>query len=104
MPETPTDDWLRATEDTYITALQALTAAANLILQTTDHCDITAMRALINRYETIGPILEPTAYQRGGGTSLREQATFLEAVDEFVTKLRRLEAVPRGRDANRDVK
>lgn len=93
-----TADQLRVTAETYPSALDALVAASRVVLDMAEQCDITAMRSLIGHYEAVAPIVEPTEYLRGGGQNLADQAAFLAAVDEFVTKLRRLDRTP---DANR---
>lgn len=41
---------------------------------------IDELREMVERAETLGPILEPTAYQRGGGTNLYHQRLILDAV------------------------
>lgn len=64
----------------YHAALNTITAAARLILTT----DIDTCRDVISKSEAIAPILEPTAYMRGGAERLQEQR-----------QLRRSRTIPR---------
>lgn len=60
----------------YKAAMDTLTAAARLMLTV----DVDALRNVVAQSEALGPILEPTAYVRGGGRRLVEQREFLDAV------------------------
>lgn len=79
----------------YVAKLEALTHAARLMLQTADGIGgLAAMRNTLGQMEALAPVLEPTAYVRGGGMNLADQRAFLAAVDEFVTALRKLDRRP----------
>lgn len=76
----------------YMARLEALTHAARLMLQTADGIGgLQGMRDTLGQMEALAPVLEPTAYVRGGGMNLADQAAFLAAIDEFVTALRKLD-------------
>ena len=47
---------------------------------------------MIVRAETLGPILEPTAYMRGGADNLQDQAEILGAVVQLRAVHRRVKA------------
>jgi hypothetical protein len=79
------------TEDTYPAALTALTTLTRAMLQLAENVDIPEMRRIVARFETIAPIIEPTAYQRGGGINLHDQAALLEAFERFITDVRKLD-------------
>jgi hypothetical protein len=53
---------------------------------------IVEMRQLVDEMQTLGPILEPTAYLRGGGDNLRDQAEVLTAVAALLAVVDRVEA------------
>lgn len=61
---------------TYISGMHTLTVAARLILLV----DVDALRKVIAHAQTLAPVIEPTAYARGGGRRLAEQREFLDAV------------------------
>lgn len=79
------------TPELYPTALDALTSIGRMALQIADQVNVTEMRSICEQHQTLAPLLDPTAYQRGGDLNLRDQAAFLRAFDEFVTALRRLD-------------
>ncbi len=79
------------TEETYPIILGGLTTLTRLFLQSTATIDLAAMRSICERFQALGPVVEPTAYQRGGGINLRDQAAFLAALDRFVTDVRKLD-------------
>ncbi len=87
----PGPDGPAITDEQYIYELQGLLLATRAILELAEATDISALRTICSRFEALGPILEPAAYQRGGMRRLRDQATFLAALDEFVTKVRSLD-------------
>jgi hypothetical protein len=60
----------------YQAAMDTLAAAVRLMLTV----DVDELRAVVAQSETLGPILEPTAYAHGGGRRLAEQRAFLDAV------------------------
>lgn len=79
----------------YVAKLEALTHVARLMLQTADGIGgLAEMRNTLGQMEALAPVLEPTAYMRGGSMNLADQAAFLAAVDEFVTALRKLDRRP----------
>lgn len=82
------------TEETYQSALEALTSITRAFIQIAETVDIAAMRTIVGRFEALAPVLEPTAYARGGGMNLRDQAAFLAAADRFASELRRLDKRP----------
>lgn len=81
-------------EETYLTVLNTLASAAGMLHMVAEEIDLAEMRSICERFQALGPVLEPTAYHRGGGQSLTDQAAFLCAVDEFVTALRNLDRRP----------
>jgi hypothetical protein len=83
------------TDQQYPAALDALVNATRAIISLADALDIPAMRSICERHQALGPVLEPTAYQRGGMDNLRDQASFLAALDRFVTDVRKLDRRPR---------
>lgn len=64
------------TDEEYEHGMDVLTAAARLMLMV----DVDALRTVVAQSEALGPIVEPTAYMRGGGRRLAEQRQFLDAV------------------------
>lgn len=54
--------------------------------------DVEPLREQVGKFEALGPVLEPTAYQRGGGERLVQQRRFLDAVAQFQRNVR--DAVP----------
>jgi flagellar biosynthesis/type III secretory pathway ATPase len=76
--------------DTYTTALDTLTSAARSFFALADLFDLDHMRTRCAEYQTIAPLLQPTAYQQGGSRNLDDQAAFLTAVHRFVDDLRKL--------------
>lgn len=78
----------------YTAKFEALTHVARLMIQTADGVNLPEMRNTLGQMEALAPVLEPTAYMRGGGMNLADQAAFLRAVDEFVTALRKLDRRP----------
>jgi hypothetical protein len=85
---------IEVTEADYPGMLAALTSFARTLLTGTEQIDIGELRAICERFQALGPVVEPTAYQRGGDLNLRDQAAFLKALDEFVTALRKLDHRP----------
>lgn len=79
------------TDDQYLDTIGALTTAARALLGLAEFIDIRQLRTIVGQMEAIAPIVEPTAYARGGRQNLADQAEFLAAVDEFVTRVRRLD-------------
>lgn len=53
---------------------------------------VARMRDLVGRAEALGPILDTTAYQRGGANNLRDQSEILAAVAALVAVADRIEA------------
>lgn len=53
---------------------------------------IGQLRDIVGRAEILGPLLEPTAYIRGGGDNLRDQSELLAAVAGVVAVAERIEA------------
>ncbi|MFI6296728.1 hypothetical protein ACIBEJ_34420 [Nonomuraea sp. NPDC050790] len=90
-------DQIAVDENTYPTALDALAAVTRTLLQLADSIDIDQMQALCRRYETLAPLLDPTAYMRGGRDNLATQGAFLSALQRFVADVRKLDQ----REANR---
>lgn len=62
----------------YIECFNALMAAVQLI----NTAPIRAMRGHLAKVEILGPLLEPTAYMRGGMRNLRDQGELLAALAE----------------------
>ena len=50
------------------------------VVRTVSILPIRDMLDQLGQMETLAPILEPTAYQRGGGDNLRDQRDVLEAL------------------------
>lgn len=65
------------TNEEYEAVLDTATAAARLLLMIGDKLD--EARTDLSTIEAVAPILEPTAYQRGGMRRLDEQRRFLNA-------------------------
>jgi hypothetical protein len=74
--------------------LRTLTEISRTLLLVTETLDVREMRSTCERFQAIAPVLEPTAYIRGGSMNLADQAAFLAAVDDFVTALRKLDRRP----------
>ena len=55
--------------------MDLVASAARLLLLV----PVAELLDIVNHSETVGPILEPTAYQRGGADRLHEQRQVLEA-------------------------
>jgi hypothetical protein len=79
------------TPATYLTALDTLTSTARGLLLIADTVNIAELRRICGEMEALAPVLEPTAYIRGGMTNLSDQAAFLAAVDRFVTDVKKLD-------------
>ena len=80
--------------ENYQAVLAALVGVSRSILQACEQVDLPKMRQICGEFEAIAPIIEPTAYMRGGMDNLADQAAFLAAVDRFVTDLRKLDRRP----------
>jgi hypothetical protein len=65
------------TGDEYTETMDVAVAAARMLLALGD--DLDQARATSMRAETLGPILEPTAYLRGGADNVGDQLRFLDA-------------------------
>lgn len=63
--------------------MDVLASAGRSLLLVAETVDVPELLRIVNEAETLGPILEPTAYQRGGGTNLTDQRRFLEAIQAF---------------------
>lgn len=79
------------TRGKYMAGLDVLTSTARALLQVAETVDVAAMRRVCGEMEAVAPITEPTAYARGGGRNLSDQAAFLAAVDRFVTDVKKLD-------------
>lgn len=66
-------------EHAYKLQLGLLTEAGKLVQMV----DVDALLDVVGKSEALGPILEPTAYQRGGGANLVDQRRFLQAAQQF---------------------
>jgi flagellar biosynthesis/type III secretory pathway ATPase len=85
---------IEITDENYPAILTGLTNLTRVVLQSTATLDIAAMRNICERFEAIAPIVESTAYQRGGDMNLRDQAALLAALDRFITDVRKLDRRP----------
>lgn len=72
------------TQDEYVAALGILTNWA----KTVQLFDLARLRDFVSKAETLAPLLEPTAYQRGGADNLRDQRKFLNACATFQAAIR----------------
>lgn len=88
MTTDPTD---RFKTDGYVRDVEMLVGISRSYLTIADTIDIGRLREHCEKAQAVAPVLEPTAYQRGGGQDLQDQAAFLRAVDEFVAALRKLD-------------
>lgn len=68
------------TNDEYAAHMDALVIATHLIA----YLPLGELRRCVEVTETLGPILEPTAYQRGGHKHLYEQRRLLDAAITLV--------------------
>lgn len=59
----------------YRSHMDLLAAASNILLM----LPLVELRDTVEAAETLGPLLEPTAYQRGGSENLRDQRDLLDA-------------------------
>lgn len=82
------------TADNYPSVLNALAGLCGPFLTAASQVDLARMRTLCEQFQALGPVLEPTAYQRGGALNLADQAVFLRALEDFVTTLRPLDRRP----------
>lgn len=80
----------------YERELDTLATMTGPLLLVAGSIDIGRLRQICAEMETIAPIVEPTAYMRGGMTNLHDQAAFLAAVETFVTEVRKLDRHPEG--------
>lgn len=87
---------IEITEETYPSLLPSLVGIGRMVIQATAPVDLGEMRAVCERLQTLAPIADPTSYGRGGDLNLRDQATFLAALDRFVTDLRNLDRAESG--------
>ncbi|MGI5223554.1 hypothetical protein [Actinoallomurus sp. CA-142502] len=86
----------------YVRNLDLLVGATTALTMVADEIDIPGMRSVCEQMQALAPVLEPTAYQRGGMTALREQAAFLAALEAFVTEVRKLDRPATRRTAMSD--
>lgn len=70
----------------YTAAMNTLAAAGRIVLAV----DVDELRNIVARSEALGPVLEATAYHRGGGRRLAEQREFLDAAATFRAACERL--------------
>jgi hypothetical protein len=82
---------IEVTEENYPGMLAALTSFARMLLTGVEQIDLAEMRGVCERFQALAPVVEPTAFQRGGDLNLRDQAAFLAALDAFVIELRKLD-------------
>lgn len=87
---------IEITEENYPGMLAALVSFSKTLLVGTEHIDLGELRAMCERFQAVAPVVEPTAYARGGDLNLADQAVFLRAVEEFVNTLRSLDRRPTG--------
>jgi hypothetical protein len=86
-PSWPREDGGVIGTDDYRGGLDILTAAARIVLLV----DVQPMLDYLSRVETLGPVLDPTAYLRGS-RNLRDQRELLEAAAAFRAALERIRA------------
>lgn len=82
---------IEITKDTYPALLNSLVGLGRMVVQAVAAIDLSEMRSICEQIQAVAPVLEPTAYQRGGDLNLRDQEAFLRALDEFTTALRSLD-------------
>lgn len=75
----------------YVVALYALAAGAQALIHVAGTIDLRAMSRHLATMDTIAPLLEPTAYNRGGELNLRDQETFLDATIAYIDTIRTLD-------------
>lgn len=63
--------------DLLVTAVQTVCVTADLV-------DLPDLLRELERVEVMAPLLEPTAYMRGGANNLRDQRIVLRAVARFL--------------------
>jgi len=82
-------------DEEYIECMQKLGLAAALI------ADLPVQRALatVRRVDTLAPMLDPTAWMRGGARNLDEARTLLEPAVRFALAVRGLRKVALERQA-----
>lgn len=76
------------TNETYAEEMNGVVLAVQMLAQS----PVDELLALVQQAETLGPILEPTAYMRGGSKRLYEQRRMLTACAEVVRVWRQIEA------------
>jgi hypothetical protein len=67
------------TDAQYRTYMDLVTAACRVLLMV----PVDELLAVVQRAETVGPILEPTAFLRGGGENLAAQREILQAAQRL---------------------
>lgn len=67
------------TDYEYHAAMDLVVAAGRLLIS----CPLDRLRDNLSQIEALAPILEPTAYQRGGGRNLDNQRRILDAAAKF---------------------
>lgn len=75
------------TNDTYAAEMNAVMVCVR-VLETTRVAELLDM---VQKAETLAPIFEPTAYQRGGHRRLNEQRRLLTACAEVLRVLRQID-------------
>lgn len=68
------------TNDNYADEMSAVVIAVGVLTA----CRVDELLAIVDKAETLGPILEPTAYQRGGHERLRKQRRLLGACADLL--------------------
>lgn len=88
--DTPTVNPGRMSDAEYRAGIDLVAAAVRILLLT----PVDQMRVALGYAETLAPVLEPTAYQRGGADNLYDQREILEAAAGLVKAARRIPAGP----------
>jgi len=79
------------TPESYPAYLATLTGATRGLLAIVGQVDLAELRSLCERMQALAPVLESSAYHRGGGQNLADQAAFLDALQRFKTDLGKLD-------------
>lgn len=74
----------------YPQRLKLLADVTKALLQVAETADVPAMLNALGEHEALAPVVEPTAYLRGGGDNLADQRRFLEALQRFIDDINRM--------------
>lgn len=81
----------------YVTRLELLVGAVRAFLVTAEAVEVDDLLNSALHMDTIAPLLEPTAWMRGGGDNLADQVALLRAAKDFVAAVQKMAPADGGR-------